>query len=297
MRGFLCGAAALTIAAGAHAQVLDGQLDAVYGAPLSVQNNQTQFGDSNLGLPNWANGSELNAVYCRSDANNLYLMFTGNLESNWNKFELFLDTQGGGQNRLRGDNPNVDFNGLNRMGDDGSGNGLRFDAGFEADYYITVTGGDVGGGTWNFFANFAEVLTGGGGSGGFLGGAGTGGTIVGFNGVSIALNNSNTAGVSGGTGPDNGLNGSPLFGIEMCIPLAAIGNPSIAGMKGSAFINGGGHDYMSNQVLGGLGGMGNLAEPRNVDFSGIAGDQFFRIPSPGALALLGLGGLVARRRR
>lgn len=297
MRGFLCGAAALTIAAGAHAQVLDGQLDAVYGAPLSVQNNQTQFGDSNLGLPNWANGSELNAVYCRSDANNLYLMFTGNLESNFNKFELFLDTHSGGQNRLRGDNPNVDFNGLNRMGDDGSGNGLRFDAGFEANYYITVTGGDVGGGNFNFFANFAEVLTGGGGSGGFLGGAGTGGTIVGFNGVSIALNNSNTAGVSGGTGPDNGLNGSPLFGIEMCIPLAAIGNPSIAGMKGSAFINGGGHDYMSNQVLGGLGGMGNLAEPRNVDFSGIAGDQFFRIPSPGALALLGLGGLVARRRR
>ncbi|NUQ66762.1 MAG: hypothetical protein HUU18_00570 [Phycisphaerales bacterium] len=297
MRLFISSVAALTIAAGANAQVLDGQLDAVYGAPLSVQNTQTEFGNSNLGVANWANGSELNAVYCRSDANNLYLMFTGNLESNWNKFELFLDTRSGGQNQLRGDNPNVDFNGLNRMGNDGSGNGLRFDAGFEADYFITVTGGDVGGGNWNFFANYAEILTGGGGSGQFLGGAGTGGTIVGGNGISIALNNSNTAGVGGGNGLDNGLNGAPIFGIEMCIPLAAIGNPSIAGMKGVAFINGGGHDYMSNQVLGGLGGMGNLAEPRNVNFANIAGDQFFRIPSPGSLALLGLGALVARRRR
>ena len=39
-------------------------------------------------------------------------------------------------------NPDADFNGLNRMGDDGSGNGLKFDTGFEADYWIGFTNGN-----------------------------------------------------------------------------------------------------------------------------------------------------------
>ena len=42
----------------------------------------------------------------------------------------------------------------------------------------------------------------------------------------------------------------------------------------AAFVNGSAHDFVSNQVLGPLGGAGNLGEPRVVDFGGIPGDQF-----------------------
>ncbi|MDX2147117.1 MAG: hypothetical protein SFZ23_06300 [Planctomycetota bacterium] len=285
--------AALCAAAGvASAQVVDGSLDGVYGAPLSIQNTQTQFGDSNLGQTRFANGSELNAAYARVSGGNLYLMLTGNLQSNFNKLEIFIDSKAGGQNQLRGDNPNVDFNGLNRMA------GLRFDAGFEADYWISSTGGDTGGGNFGYFVNYSELLTAGGGSGGFVGGNNGSGALTGGSGLGIAsaINNSNTLGVGPGTGLDNGLNGSPSTGIEFAIPLSVIGSP-VGEFKISAFINGGGHDFVSNQVLGGLGGSNNLGEPSQVNFANVAGDQYFVVPTPGASALLGLGTLLVGRRR
>lgn len=279
--------------------IIDGTRDGSYGSALAIQNNQTGFGDSNLGVIDWANGSELDGAYARIEGGTLYLMLTGNLESNYNKLELFFDTQAGGQNKLRGDNPDVDFNGLNRMGDDGSGNGMRFDNGFEADYYMTVTGGDVGGGVYGLFANWAQIQTGGGGIGRYLGqgGAGTDGTLNGGDnpdGIRITINNSNTGGVDGGSGVGNG--DGVLTGVELAIDLNAIGAPA-GTFNMMAFINGGGHDYLSNQVLGGLGGLENLGEPRFVDFSQIAGNQYFTIPAPSAFALLGLGGLVATSRR
>ncbi|MBC7834140.1 MAG: hypothetical protein H7Y88_03450 [Phycisphaerales bacterium] len=285
------------LAAAANAQVVDGTAEGLYGAPLAVQNVQTQFGDANIGQLGFANGSELDAAYGFISAGNLHLVLAGNLESNFNKIEIFFDSVAGGQNQLRGDNPDVDFNGLNRMGNDGSGNGLRFDTGFEADRYLTITNGDIGGGTYQMFANFAEVLSAGGGAGMFLGGAShTPAQVIGPNGIIISMNNSNVAGVDGGTGPASGL--GVFTGVELVIPLSALGDPS-GEIRISAFINGGGHDFLANQVLGGLGaGTGNLGEPRNVDFSAIAGDQFFTvIPAPGAVGLLGLAGLAAARRR
>ncbi len=290
----------LVIASAAMADpIIDGTRDGSYGSALAIQNNQTGFGDSNLGLIDWANGSELDGAYARVRGGVLYLMLTGNLESNYNKLELFFDTTAGGQNQLRGDNPDVDFNGLNRMGNDGSGNGMRFDNGFEADFYMTVTGGDIGGGNYGLFSNWAQVLTGGGGIGRYLGqgGAGTDGTLSGGDnpdGIRVTINNSNTGGVGGGSGLDNG--DGVFTGIELAINLNAIGAPT-GSFNVMAFINGGGHDYLANQVLGGLGGLDNLGEPRFVDFSQIDGLQYFTIPAPSAFALLGLGGLVATSRR
>ena len=58
----------------------------------------------------------------------------------FNKLDIFIDAIDGGQLKLRGDNPNVDFNGLNRMGDDGSNNGLRFDDEFVRHKILDVIG-------------------------------------------------------------------------------------------------------------------------------------------------------------
>lgn len=300
MKGIVVSCAGLLALAGLSQGAIDGTYKPAYGSPIAVQGIGTNFGNSNLGLSTWANGSELNAAFCYTDGVNLNFLFTGNMESNFNKFEFFLDTKAGGQNKLRGDNPDVDFNGLNRMGDDGSGNGLTFDTGFEPDYWITVTCGDAGGGNFGFFASGAELLTGGGGAGGFLGGSnGQNGGNIGANflGVLAAINNSNTAGVGGGTGADGGAL-TATTGIEISIPLASLGVAAGQEFLAAAFVNGGGHDFLANQVLGTLpAGTGNLGEPRNVNFNQHLGNQYFVVPAPGALALLGLGGLVGLRRR
>ncbi|MEO0484022.1 MAG: GC-type dockerin domain-anchored protein, partial [Planctomycetota bacterium] len=165
------------LGAGQAAPVIDGTADAIYGSAISgsVQNNFTGFGDADhgnrfrAGEPDpGSNGSEINAAFAVAKDGVLYLTLSGNLEANFNKLELFFDTVAGGQNQLRGDNPNVDFNGLNRMGQflnedamdpdcdnmmegfepgcgviaDPGAPGLILPAGFEADYWFTVTGGN-----------------------------------------------------------------------------------------------------------------------------------------------------------
>ncbi|MDW8290218.1 MAG: dockerin type I domain-containing protein [Armatimonadota bacterium] len=251
--------------------VIDGSWDPVYQV-LAVQDTQTGFGDSNLGLVDYANGSELDVAYGVIKDGVLYLLLAGNLESNFNKLEIFFDTRPGGQNRLRGDNPDVDFGGLNRMGDDGSGNGLTFDPDFAADFWIGVTGG---GAPYRLYANYAEL--GNPGVGLYLGntGAVSDGVLVDGNnpfGIRVTINNSNVAGVTGGTGLGNGA--GVLTGVELAIPLSAIGNPS-GPFKVCVFINGLFHDFLSNQVLAGIGGGGNLGEPRQVNFGSIPGNQYF----------------------
>lgn len=293
-------AAAVSTASSAAFAAPDGVAESAYGPALAVQSVQTQFGNSNLGNPLTANGSELDQAYGRIEGGVLKIILTGNLETNFNKLELFFDTGAGGQNQLRGDNADVDFNGLNRMGNDGSGNGLKFDAGFDADFYMTITGGNTGSAI-QYFSNFATLPTSGGGSGTFVGGSANDSSLIsGALGINIAVDNSNTGGVGGGTAADSGA--GVLTGVEIEIPLAALGN-ALGDIRIVAFINGGGHDFLSNQVLGGLpGDFGNLGEPRTVDFSQIAGNQFFTvgsgvIPEPAALSLLGVPALLMLRRR
>jgi hypothetical protein len=259
--------------------VLDGVNNGEY-PELSVQGVQTQFGDSNLGSIDYANGSELDGAYGAIDieAGTLRLLLSGNLESNFNKLDIFFDYRNGGQNRLRGDNPDVDFNGLNRMGDDGSGNGLTFERGFEADFYLTLT---CGGGPFATFAGSARLNTNGGGVGGFIGtgGAGSGAVLYGINGIAIALDNSNVDGVGGGTGIADGS--GVKTGVEIMIPLITLQGYTGGDIKVTAFINGGGHDFVSNQVLGGLAaGTGNLGEPRAVNFAALPGTQCFTLAAP-----------------
>ncbi len=274
-----CSAAAL-----AQTPVIDGRLDTIYCEAIVIQDTQTGFGNAAQGLVDQAFGSELDNAYVYRTASTLYLFLGGNLETNNNDLELFIDSRAGGQNRLLGDNPNIDANGLNRMGATTPTNGLRFDAGFEADYYVTVQGGN----TVNGFAlrvHYAEL--GNPGVGAFcgngryanltVGGALTGGD-AGAPAILCTVDNSNTAGVSGGNGVEFGGGAGVASGIEIAIPLASIGNPA-GDIKITAMVNGAQHDFLSNQLLGGLFGGSNLGDARNVDLSALAFDQFFNVPA------------------
>ena len=283
MNRTILSAAVLGIAAGAHAQVtLDGVADKSYGPAIVVQDTQTQFGDASDGLEGQCNGSELDGAYARIENDTLYILLAGNLESNFNKLEVFLDAVDGGQNQLRSDNPDVDFNGLNRMGDDPATKkvveGLTFDADFSADLWVGLT---CGGDPFAGYMNYAEILSKGTGFGSYLGsgGAGAAGAVIFKSGFGFGLDNSNTAGVVGGAEIGDG---SGVFtGVELAIPLAAIPGYMGGDIKVCAFINGGGHDFVSNQVLCGIGGGANLGEPRFVNFDFIPGAQYFTVSGGG----------------
>ncbi len=180
------------------APVIDGTLDASYGAALFVQTVRTGYGD-NTNATGGANGSEIDAVYATVKDGVLYIMVTGNLNSDYSKLSIFLDTIAGGQSSLAADNPNVDFDGLNRLGGPAAeGAGVTFDAGFTADYWLGVTNG----GTPTLYANYARLRpdVSDPGEGYYMGShdVGLGATLAGGNnpnGITIEINNSNIGGV------------------------------------------------------------------------------------------------------
>lgn len=308
---------ACALGAAAHAQVIDGTRDAAYGSPVVLQRVQTQFGDAN---PN--GGSELDAAYARIDNGRLYLMFTGNQETNFNKLEVFIDSVAGGENVLS-NTPQYDFNNSSQnMG------GMTFDTGFAADYHLYSRWGS---GTGPYEVDFVNRQ--GGVSAMVPGAHGASPNAVGLvasgsipagalapnaSGSSLtqplefAINNNNILGVTGGTGPaDQTAAAAVATGMEFSIALADLGNPGIGDViLIAAMIDNGDHNYLSNQVLGGLpgntgnlggdGGGGFTGSLSGVNFNQFEGLQYFGVrvvPAPGSLALLGLGGLAAMRRR
>ena len=282
------------MAAPAAAQIaVDGTKDAGYGSALAVQTVETQFGD---------NESEWNAGYALIDSGKLYLMLTGNLQNNFNKLEIFIDSKAGGQSVF------------DSAGNDFAGNmdGLVFDAGFTADYHLIARRGsnkfdldfaNLGAQSANFYENV-------------FGGAdfGSGSTGVGVNAspIGVAYNGSNVAGVLGGTAAaDQTAAAAVTTGLELSIDLADIGytGGAINIMVGQ---NNGDHNYWSNQFLSGLAApQGNLGGDGNggftgegaIDFTLFAGNQFFTvrgIPEPASLGLAALAGvavLTIRRRK
>lgn len=126
---------------------VDGSADAGYGAALSIQNTNTQFGNANTGDPiNGGGGSEINQVFSTVDNGRLYVMITGNLETNFNKLDVFLDVDSNtGLNTI--DGPNLPTGVDSFCCGDGTDNalqnlnGLTFDAGFTADHYLTFANG------------------------------------------------------------------------------------------------------------------------------------------------------------
>ncbi len=320
-------ASSLSAPAFAQSTVVDGQLDAAfYDAPLSVQNTPTGFGNATNGHPRFAvQGSELDAAYARVADGYLYLFIAGNLETcgqgltwsvgNQNKLDLFFDTIPGGQNSLRGDNVDVDNGALSCMGHlDSTNDGLKFDSGFDADFYMTFYNHtevvpyfdppQVE--AWRGKLYYATLPTAGGGSAQTLGVAQDSNhnsftpTFTFTNGVMLGFDNRNTGGVWG-TGDANESNTSlasnVTTGLELAIPLQLLSAPDGSinpDIRICAFVNDINHRFMSNQVLGPMGqssgGYGNLGDPRLFNFSAeySPGDQFFSSanPYPSSRALL-----------
>ena len=314
MKHAFIAAASLCIGSTAFAEVVvDGTADAAYGTALAVQTVHTGFGNAtDGGATGNCNGSELDGAFGLVDSAGgfLYIVLAGNMESNFNKLDIFIDCRAdAGQAELRNNNPDMDFNNLNRMGYcvDGAGApdplqpGLKFDAGFAADaaIFATLGGGNAGAVppvASTMYVNFGQLLTDGAGVGGYVGNsaydAATGVHALGANsyGLEMALNNANVGGVSGDAA-NPGSGDGVTTGLEIKVPLAVIDWDGSSPIKVCAFINGGNHDYMSNQVLGplppgsgnpggdGVGGWlgGNSCAIMRIDFAGIPGDQFFVI--------------------
>jgi hypothetical protein len=260
----------LAIAPSAALPIIDGTRDAEYGTALSVQTVRTGFGD---------NANELDAAYGFIGGGKLYLMIAGNMEDNFNKLEIFIDSRPGGQNVF------------DSSGNDSAGNmdGLVFDPGFLADYHvITRRGHDTGNdkfdldfanlsaqsasGYFDFFASSGHV------------GSGITGTGVNTVPIDVGYDHSNTAGV--GAGSNEAWAASPAeidaaaavtTGLELSISLSDLswtGGP-IKIMVGQ---NNQSHDFWSNQFLGPLTTpIGNLNYPGSQDFSLIPGEQFFKV--------------------
>jgi hypothetical protein len=239
-----------------------------YGAAVSVQAVETGFGD---------NLNELDAAYCTSSGGRFYLALTGNLQDNFNTIEIFIDSRAGGENVLSG-----------LPGNSGTGSmaGLTFDAAFAADFHVIVRHGNDG--TDHFDLDFAELGTANFSSygnlfGGTLDGSGATGTGLNTQPIEVAINNSNVAGVLGGTGAANQAAAMAVqTGLELSIALADLG--ASGDIRVCAFVNNQNHDFASNQFLGpvlpphgSLGGDGNgtFTGLVNFDLGSFTGDQFF----------------------
>ncbi|MEM8864875.1 MAG: PEP-CTERM sorting domain-containing protein [Planctomycetota bacterium] len=153
----LTAAAMLAFAASAMAQpAIDGTFvgdEAFYGAALSTQNTRTQFGDNSSDdlILTADGGSELNQVFATVSGDRLFVMITGNLETNFNKLDIYIDSVPGGVNTIVGADHPTDVDGFccgqtdptvpTTGGALQNHDGLTFDAGFNADRFLTISNG------------------------------------------------------------------------------------------------------------------------------------------------------------
>ena len=250
------------------AQVIDGA-----GIPssgwdlLATQDTPTGFGNSS-GTQASTGGSELNQLFATISGGTLNLGITGNLEGNYNKMWIFFDGVAGGEGVLSNDNVDGGFGEINNLA------GLTFTGGFTADHGIRM---EIGNGfygirVFDLIDNSALDVTTGGGPGDLPF------TSLGGNGILVGWDNSNSLGVDGSSAAGAS---TATTGWEFAIDLATVFGevPSSVGI--AAFVSNGGGDFLSNQVLPGIGGGGNLGSPSGAFIGSVTA-----VPEPSTFALL-----------
>ena len=240
--------------------IVDGRdipIDFAPNAATATQDTPTALGD---------NLSELNQMYVAFDPDGLRIGITGNLATDATGICLLVDAGAGGQNVL-------DFTGATPPpGGPDQLTGLDLDAGFEPEKMMFVNAFNG-----NLYTDWFTLLNDGGiskvyrGNGAVNAGNGflSGGTNP--NGLEVALDNSNTAGV---TGVSAAAAATATTGFEIYLPFADIGLSSGAeGPIGLAAFLMKSDGTVSNQWLPGIGGgTTNLGIAPNM--TTIAGTQY-----------------------
>ena len=241
---------------------VDGTLDGFYGTAVAVQTSETSGED---------NGDELDAAYVVAKNGKLYLMLTGNMATNWNKLNIFIDSTDAVITNV------YDASGIGNT-EFGAQNGMTFDAGFSPDYQLLLRGSlglgydavnmDVAKLATQEYTGYTVI------SGG-MEGVGRTGTGVNASPIAVALNNSNTNGVIAGSNPAIEADALAVTtGLELAIAYADIGSPT-GPVRIAVVMADESNGVLFNQVLAGVPPQGSLGLAPLVDFSTIAGDQFF----------------------
>ncbi|TWT47226.1 hypothetical protein [Botrimarina hoheduenensis] len=325
--------------------VVDGRLTgdtSFYGPARSIQNTNTQYGNATNGDPRQATGgSEIDAVYAAVVGDRLHVLVAGNLESNYNKLSVFIDSEAGGMNQVEGAAAPAGVDPFCcPSAPAGAGalqglNGLRFDTGFAADHFVGFSNGPetilaTNTSTYSFSAYYGDLTAGPTGrksAVGFQRNAGgvepglapgepidmannacSGDADVGCTpnahlfaeqrdllndiGFRMAIDNSNTQGVNGGSGAATGNPQAVMTGIEFSIPLAVLGSPT-TDLRLVAFIGNSQYSHLSNQFSGVGVLQGNLGAPvSSINLAAIAGEQFVTIPHASLAGDFNYDGLV-----
>ena len=247
---------------------LDGTKEDAYGNADAVQTVETGFGD---------NLSELNAAYTKIQDDKLFLFISGNVEANFNKLEIFIDSTDA-----------VTTNVFTSAGNDGSANmnGMTFDTDFSPDYHFILRRGEskvdldyanLATQEYVFFENvFRDQLEG---NAQLTEAEAMTSTFTTYPAglLGIAYNDSNTMGIggNGGAAADQAAALAVTTGIELSLSSEIAGDPNRP-VKIMVLQNNGDHNYLSNQTLGGLPiGTTNLGSSAGLDFRTFDGDQFF----------------------
>jgi glycosidase len=219
-RGWFIARAALTPPVDTSHADIDGRnlsFDAGSGALVATQSATSSFGD---------NAGELNQLFVRTDGDALRISVSGNLPADGTALNLFIDVGPGataGQNRLVTAHLPSPPAGLALL------DGMQFDAGFAPDtmLYINTVGGVVYVDQVSLPGAPALATKTYRGNTGLNAGRGVLAGGVNPNGIEVALDNTNTAGITAG-----GVAGAATAttGVELRIPLVDLGLP--AGFKG-----------------------------------------------------------------
>ena len=258
--------------------IVDGTLDAGYGDAVATQTVNTAWED---------NLDELDAAYAYVQNDRLFLMITGNMNTNWSKYNIFIDSTDAVTTNLfeaAGNNTATNMN------------GLVFDEGFSPDYHMSLRLGEWAGDyelnlDWEDLSTKAiswhqNLLE------GSLDGTGyMGPGDANSNAMAIAYDSSNTNGLVFGTGAASVPDVLAVTsGLELSIALSDIGNP-YGEIRVAVMVAGEPYDPVSNQILGGLTPVQDaLGAASTVDFNAYAGEQFFSfvgkpLPQPAITAV------------